>query len=438
MENQLSFENILDMENTTLELKLIAENVATMKETDDYGVKRVVRFIKVNVEELRKASDLCNSWTEVNPREQNLKSKPAKEMRATLNGDKRNIFHLLNRGISISAASCSVRNIKDKKEVTIILSDTDEHGVFDGLHSLKVILESLENNKVLGSKYVMLEVFTGVEDILFDLARSRNTSTQVKERSIANLEGKFHFIKNALSDECFFNNISWVENQDGDISVNYIIQILTAFNKNLGHKSMLKTYSGAGACEKSYLKEYDNNIDNIDNNIYYKLTPLYSDIFKFVDHVLVSLPVIYNRSGYKAERGSFGKLRGVTYKQDYFPLLFSPNNITTNYKIPNPLFFPILAAMRQLYKENENGMFEWIVDPITVFDAISEKLVTKVMGCYFDKNSCANEVGKTLSLWIDTFELVNAYLTSYKKDKEGEQKDKEIEALKKQIAMLTK
>lgn len=417
-----------DTKNDILELKLIADDVATMKETQNDGITRIRRWVKINVKELENALTLSN-WTEVNPRQQNLKSKPSKEMREELIGNSRDIFHFLNRGISISALNCTVRNIKDKKEVIITLSNLDEHGIFDGGHSFKVLCECLTKAKVLETKHVMLEVFTGVEDILYDLARSRNTSTQVKEKSLANLEGKFNFIKDALRNECFFSNISWVENDEGAISISYIIQILTAFNKNLGHKSMPKTYSGAGSCETLYIREFNNNKNNIENNIYYKLTPLYSDIFKFVDHVLVSLPAIYNKNGYEAERGIFGRLRGITYKPDFFPLLFSPNNKKTSYKIPNPFFFPVIAAMRQLYKEDDNGMFKWIIDPITVFNDISEKLVTKVMGYYFDKNGYVTEMGKSLGIWVDTFELVNAHLNDYLKELE-------IIELKKKLALL--
>lgn len=417
-------------EDNSLQLTFVAEDVTTMKEYTEDGRVRIRRWVRINVEEFKNLTDLAD-WTDVNPREQNLKSKPAKAMKSTLNGDSRDIFHFLNRGISISAADCNVINVKDKKKVTILLSNKNEHGVFDGAHSMKVLMTALNNNEILGLKHVMLEIFTGVEDILFDLARSRNTSTQVKEKSLANLEGKFDFIKEALKDECFFDNISWVENDEGDISINFIIQILTAFNKNLGNKSMIKTYSGAGSCETAYVKEFDKNAGNIKNNPFYKLTPLYSDIFKFVDYVLVSLPVIYNKNGYESERGNFGKLRGITYKADFFPLLFSPNGKKTSYKIPNALFFPILAAMRQLYKEGEDGMYEWIVDPKTVFDAISEKLVNKVMGFYFDKNGYVNEVGKSLSLWIDTYELVNAYLNDYLKEQE-------LEALRKRLANIEK
>ncbi|WP_303984885.1 AIPR family protein [Niallia circulans] len=432
MKSELGVENNLVMQtqdgDEVLKLNLIAEDVATMKEKTEDGVLRVRRWAKVNVYELEKAITLVD-WTEVNPREQNLKSKPAKEMKFTLNGDIRDIFHFLNRGISISVLDCSVRNIKDKKEITLILSNLNEHGIFDGGHSFKVLIGALKDAKILGAKHVMLEIFTGVEDILYDLARSRNTSTQVKEKSLANLEGKFDFVKEALKNECFFNNIAWTENDEGNISINYLIQILTAFNKNLDHKSMPRTYSGAGSCETSFIKEFNKNRDNMINNVYYKLTPMYSDIFKFVDHVLVSLPTIYNKNGYESERGNFGKLRGITYNPDFYPLVFSPHNKRTSYKIPNALFFPLIAAMRQLYKEGSDGMFEWIVDPITVFNAISEKLVTKVMGYYFEKNGFVNEMGKSLGLWIDTFELVNAYLNDYLKELE-------IKELKRKLAML--
>lgn len=415
----------------SLTLTFVADDVATMKEKTDDGILRVRRWIKVNVDELSKVLKL-EDWTEVNPREQNLNSKPAKAMKLTLTGDKRDIFHFLNRGISISVKDCSVKPIKDKKEVTLVLSKIDEHGIFDGGHSFKILIESVKKAKILGSKHVMLEVFTGVEDILFDLARSRNTSTQVKEKSLANLEGKFDFIKKSLQNQCFYNNISWVENDNGDISINYIIQILTAFNKDLTDKSMPKTYSGSGSCETAYIKEFDKNKDNDQiNNIYYKLTPLYSDIFSFVDHILTQLPTIYNENGYLAEKGRFGSLRGITYKQDFYPLLFTPNNPTTSYKIPNAIFFPILGAMRQLYKEGDDGFFEWIIDPFTVFNDLAPKLVTKVMGYYFDKQGFVNEMGKSLGLWTDTYELVRAYLQEHLKTLE-------IEELKRQLAMLKK
>ena len=51
------------------------------------------------------------------------------------------------------------------------------------------------------------------------------------------------------------------------------------------------------------------------------------------------------------------------------------------------------------------------------------------MGCYIDKNGAVNEVGKSLGLWIDTYEIVSAYLAEYLKEQE-------ILELKKKLAML--
>ena len=85
--------------------------------------------------------------------------------------------------------------------------------------------------------------------------------------------------------------------------------------------------------------------------------------------------------------------------------------------------------MRQLYEEGDDGMYKWIIDLIKTFDNLSDKLVTKVMGCYIDKNGAVNEVGKSLGLLIDTYEIVSAYLAEYLKEQE-------ILELKKKLAIL--
>lgn len=412
-----------------MEFKFMADDVSTMKEVTEDGVERNRRWVKLSIDEFKKIDELLE-WTDVNPREQNLKLKPAKEMRKTLTGDCRDIFHYLNRGISISAESCTVKNIGSKKEVTLILENRESHGIFDGGHSSKVIKEALNKEEIMGKKHVMLEIFTGVEDILFDLARARNTSTQVKEKSLANLEGKFDFIKEALRGENFFENISWTENESGEITINYIIQILTAFNKNLETKSMRKTYSGSGACETAYINEFNKNEkNNQQDNPYYKMVPLYSDIFKLVDHVLVKFPIVYNKNGYESESGNFGKLKGISYKNDYYPLLFTAKK-KTSYKIPNAMFFPILAAMRQLYEEGEDGMYKWIINPIKAFDDLDTKLITKVMSVYFDKGGYTTEIGKFLPLWIDTYDIVTSYLNDYLKEVKIKELEEQLARMK--------
>lgn len=196
---------------------------------------------------------------------------------------------------------------------------------------------------------------------------------------------------------------------------------------------MPKTYSGAGSCETSYIKEFDKNKENGQSgNVYYKLKSLYSDIFKLVDHILISFPSIYNKNGYKSERGNFDSLKGIVYKPDYFKLLFTKDT-KTSYKIPNPLFFPILAAMRQLCRENADGMYEWIINPISAFDDLADKLIFKIMGYYFDKQGMVNEVEKSPNLWVDTYEIVRGYLNQYLQKEKIARLERELALAKKHV-----
>lgn len=390
-----------------MKIEFLADDVVTMKDTTEDGKNIIRRWIKCSVNIINYLIELVD-WRDVNPRNVNPKCPPVKSMKNTLSLDYRDIFHLLNRGLCISAKKCSVENVKDKKRITLELTDKQVHGLYDGAHSFFTILESVNDNSIYGEKHMLIEVVTGVEDILTDLARARNTSSKVHEKSFSNLEGKFDFIKDSLKDEDFYNSISFKDN-DGELNVTYLIQILTTFNNKLSDRTIKTAYSTSSRCEEIYIKEFNANLDNEQKeNVYYKLSPLYKDIFKFVDYVNINMPIIYNRNGYAAERGIFGKLKGIVYKPDGINLFFTEQ--TTNYKIPNSFIFPILAGMRCLYRENNDGMYEWIINPFKAFDDNSEFLITKVMGTYFDCGSSANELGKKLTLWTDCHKCIEDYL----------------------------
>ena len=115
---------------------------------------------------------------ETNPREQNLNSKVARKIRDSFLGpDTGLLFHLLNRGLLLSAESVVYDNQKD--EITVVMSNLQTHGVVDGGHTYKVITG---NQAVMNEdRYVTLEIMTGVEDDFEAIAGARNTSVQVKE-----------------------------------------------------------------------------------------------------------------------------------------------------------------------------------------------------------------------------------------------------------------
>jgi hypothetical protein len=82
-----------------------------------------------------------------------------------------------------------------KDEITIVMSNLQTHGIVDGGHTYKVITGNQAG--VTEDRYVTLEIMTGVEDDFEAIAGARNTSVQVKEKSLAELEGKLDNIKAA-------------------------------------------------------------------------------------------------------------------------------------------------------------------------------------------------------------------------------------------------
>lgn len=117
--------------------------------------------------------------------------------------------------------------------MTLLFDDFYEHGNIDGGHTYKVILK--HQGKGL-QQYVQFEIMVGVEDIIEPLAAARNTSTQVDEKSIAELEGKFAPIKDSIGGMPFYNRVAFKQNQHSDrrgvkvIDAREIVAIMTMFN----------------------------------------------------------------------------------------------------------------------------------------------------------------------------------------------------------------
>ena len=162
-----------------------------------------------------------------NPRNQSMNNGVAKKIKASLVNTSEPFFYLLNRGLVISAASVHYDNNSGKLSITF--SDEEVHGDVDGGHTYKAILEKRKELDK-GQQFVKLEILTGVEDIFQSLAAARNTSTQVQDKSIAELENRFDFIKETIKNEAFCNDVYFRENDKGDIDVADIISMLTLFN----------------------------------------------------------------------------------------------------------------------------------------------------------------------------------------------------------------
>lgn len=107
-------------------------------------------------------------------------------------------FYINNRGIVISAKSLSFNS--SESEVTIDIGDqedeTDRHlyGILDGGHTYTAIMMKRDAVPADIRKFVRIEVITNVQTVT-RLSDARNTSLQVPDMALFNLDDKFENVK---------------------------------------------------------------------------------------------------------------------------------------------------------------------------------------------------------------------------------------------------
>jgi len=329
-----------------------------------------------------------------NPREQKLTSAVAKAIEESLISND-GYFHLKNRGIVISAAKVKYDNRKE--EVTLEFDDNSYHGDIDGGHTYKIICNHKGENL---DQYVQFEVMTGVEDIIEDLARARNTSVQVDEKSMAELAKKFDPIKEGLEGQPFYNRIAFKQNQteiDDEtgkklrmIDARDIVAILGMFDIDYfgSNNAPTKAYSSKSSMLAMYLKDPEH---------YRKFTNIAGDIFDLYDVVETEFAYAYNaRNGRYGRKGYSGYKDGKVIGKSKF------GQRDLIYRIPDGLLYPVVAAFRGLVVNNETGdKFTWRngVEPVDVWKKCKEELVERVMKFALSIGDNPNAVGKDSNVW---------------------------------------
>lgn len=333
------------------------------------------------------------NWMETNPRKQNIRGGVAKKIKASLIEGRD--FHLLNRGLLISAQDVTYNNYDNT--MRLVFSDPEYHGDVDGGHTLKVILDNREDLEY-GEQYVKLEILTGVEGIFEDLAAARNTSTQVQDKSIANLRDYFELIKEMIATEDFKDRVYFMENDDGDIDVGDILAVLNLFNIDAycGMDSFpVVSFSSRKKCIDNYIGLYE-KYGNTPENPYVKMKPIMVEIFKLYDF-LESKMFDYYRV--KNPSGKYGAVSGVvTPKDARKPLKTKFYCDEMKHGSPNGFLFPVLGALRALLKE-EDGVYVWKQNPFEILDKVGPDLVYTTIERSRTLGNDPVKVGKDTGNW---------------------------------------
>ena len=329
-----------------------------------------------------------------NPRDQKLTSGVAQAIKESLESND-GYFHLKNRGIVLSAKSCTYNN--KTKEVTINFTDDMLHGNIDGGHTYKIVCD--HRNAGL-DQYVQFEVMTGVEDIIEKLAEARNTSVQVDEKSMAELQQKFDPIKEGLEGMTFFTRIAFKQNQqafDDDtnkklkmIDAREVVAIINMFNidKFDAMNHPIKAYSSKAKMLDLYLE---------DPEYYRRYVNIMPDIFDLYDAIETEFATAFNETG-----GRYGRKKYSGYKDGNIigTSKFGLQEIC--YKIPDGLIYPAVAAFRSLVIFNsETNKYEWKngVNPISVWDKCKASMTSQIMNFASAIGDNPNAVGKDSNIW---------------------------------------
>ena len=329
-----------------------------------------------------------------NPRDQKLTSGVAQAIKESLESND-GFFHLKNRGIVLSAKSCTYNN--KTKEVTINFTDDMLHGNIAGGHTYKIVCD--HRNSGL-DQYVQFEVMTGVEDIIEKLAEARNTSVQVDEKSMAELQQKFDPIKEGLEGMPFFTRIAFKQNQQAFddvtnkrlkmIDAREVVSIINMFNidKFDAMNHPIKAYSSKAKMLELYL----NNPDS-----YRRYVNIMPDIFDLYDAVETEFATAFNETG-----GRYGRKKYSGYKDGNIigTSKFGLHDIY--YKIPDGLIYPAVAAFRSLVVLNqETDKYEWKngVNPISVWDRCKSSITSQIMNFASAIGDNPNAVGKDSNIW---------------------------------------
>ena len=334
---------------------------------------------------------------EVNPRKPKMTTAVAKSLINAVKSPDTD-FDINNRGIVIVAKQ--FKFTPNQSLVTLDLGDDPQnYGILDGGHTYKAIIDNRDQVNSDLDKFVKLEIIVGEQLTVSRIADARNTSAQVSDIALFELDDKFDLIKDSLLNEQYASDIAYKDNENKRIPIAELLRLMFTFNiKRFPDDSNapVSAYSGKQAVFKDYQKEF-----GTDGNIYKKLSPFLPDLVDLYELIQKELPNKYQE--YKNSEGknaAFGKIRGVEGSGSYLTD-FTQQSI--NYNISTGFLMPIFGAFRALLRETD-GKINWEFNPKEVWNIAGTRLVQNT----FDTDTNPQQVGKSKTLWQANYRIVDS------------------------------
>lgn len=423
-------------------------------------------FMYVNI--LNFYDEKYNDWKDINPRSQDdLNKKIYKDVKYTLETEP-NIFHIKNKGILFFANKCVFDN--KNNEVDVEFLEYDEHGNVDGGHTLviiqdflyeKVIPEILRYKNInllteynqLDKKiekynfiksiitkndfyldieslkaYVLVEVIENIdksEMSISSIVKSRNTSLQVNQKSLDNLDKKFNglieILKNPpkeFSEWDLYNRVSVKQGQNikDEIDILNLTSLIEYFISS-DIESPVNIYNNWKQLSDKFIKRLDlqkcTNKYGFDvSNIYGSITDIFWKILQIYDYIECNFQEFAALSSKKYGTKKYsnyndGKIVGNS--------MFSRTQL--KYNVPSAIIKPIIAAFKHLIVfDSDSNKYSFKFDPFDIIVDHNNKIIEEISETILDASeeyhsNKPNSIGKDKSLYNN---LANIVKKTYK------------------------
>lgn len=320
-------------------------------------------------------------------------------------------FDLMNKGIV-----CLAESVKRREDNLYEFVVDDGQGIVDGGHTYKIICDAQNDPALPDEQCVEFQIRTGVsEGMITDIARGLNSGIQVKDHSIANLDGKYDWLKDDLGSESYFNRIAWEESDDGDYDVRDLICILEAMNifdyPNDSNNHPITAYEKWSVPTARFSKDHDEHEDDLTGSKYYRLGPILKDALALYDYVRADFRDIYK----KEDLGSAGKLDIVEYgkgKRTFeFPFAGLP---AAEYRLTKGALYPIFAAFRnKVTIDPDTGFATWeggFDSVVELWRAVAPELVKQTKQATKDFGHKPDVLGKNRGHWTNMHQTVELHI----------------------------
>lgn len=370
-------------------LNFKVESVRTINSPSQKNV--TTYFTYVNFKDLPSGLPL-----DVNPRKPKMNTAVAKALIAAVKAPETD-FDINNRGIVIVAKSFKFNS--NNNTVTLDLGDDPtKFGILDGGHTYTAIIDNRNDLTETIDKFVKLEIIVGKGLFVSRIADARNTSASVSDIALYELDDKFDFIKEAIKNEPYSNDIAIKDNSKERLPIIELLKLLFTYNVYKfpdANTTPTQAYSGKAMVFKDIKKDLDNKTGYYDS-----LAKILPDLVQLYDKIELEFRTKYLEYN---PTGKFGGLRGVEkQKNNGKPLktLFLEND--TDYRVSAGYILPVFGAFRVLLEEN-NKTLSWKIDPLTMWDKVGSSLVKNTLE---SSRNNPQDAGKNTSIWSNNYSKV--------------------------------